>query len=754
MTRKSGQVIGFAWVLGTAVAGCSDQPSSVPAKASVGSVIVSEKDLGKAAFRQAGRLRFQRTWTDEAAGTLRVNFTFSIPSNGSYCVGSWSDGLQDQAYALEVDGKPRPGFEIRLSKDGWQSALAKNPDGSCRLDLTAGAHTVSVVTEGPALPNVEALLLGANEREATLSEAAYSTYVDQLVAKAGPAGDTKIVTRALPQGPSNINFSYALNQPVPYTYLRTLRFNAGDSVTYETSAATPNCDPVLHFYNVTPPTTHSWTDNDGAGFPNARISVTIPETGYYAIMMRSRDESSTGRADLLLNGAPLARGAAVSGRRLALLQRDLSVGHPENFFTSNNSVPDMDTRIWLHDRNTDNIVAANDDYAWSGAFIWGNNARIKGRYAIAGSLTFASYGAYNPLGNADVYGNVDVGMDWTGIFPYLNPDDSMEGSYAFAEDNYNCIAWSGGMTSAWLWPPSPGNPWYVEGDELQSFHNFYANRCASGGSCPRYSGDDVWNYGNYSTNPEGAAVALWWVANQYGSPAYTHASVSQLANGYPHGYDWESKPGWRGRIFHPRDALRDKDRPSYGNIVGYYQKTGVCADCASGDQVTALSLASPAQKLVTEAESIRRGHSVPEAIEGFDIREKSKLRSRQLLVESQARQRFTDLLAAWKATFAHASLAIQSNPELYRRSSEYERFEAQVRRMGKTSLPLLIQELDNRDPITGPAIVQLVLPGQEADLQAAVQHWVEHQVGSDGKFQIFSPENARIRFAKRLLQRM
>ncbi len=158
-------------------------------------------------------------------------------------------------------------------------------------------------------------------------------------------------------------------------------------------------------------------------------------------------------------------------------------------------------------------------------------------------------------------GNIDVYMDVTPAkheydydfddLPYLKEDDALLSDTSHAADeyppykDYNCWAWSGGITNYCVEPHNwgpwvSGEPWEVDEGDLKSFDNYYLNREDGGakGSAPRYAG--AWNYVRTDINDPDVTIDLWkWNFND----VISHASVRKPGNGYPHGYDWESKMG-------------------------------------------------------------------------------------------------------------------------------------------------------------------------------------------------------------------
>jgi hypothetical protein len=119
-----------------------------------------------------------------------------------------------------------------------------------------------------------------------------------------------------------------------------------------------------------------------------------------------------------------------------------------------------------------------------------------------------------------------------GYFPNLNVDNAVVSGEA--TNVYNCIAWTLGITDAWIWP----------GNRIDDFDPYY-------------------NLIGYNrTQDPNSPIAVWG----YSFIRMTHGSIS----GVGHGPRWESKCGSDLRIQHGRDELSGNS-PAYGNILAYYR---------------------------------------------------------------------------------------------------------------------------------------------------------------------------------------
>jgi hypothetical protein len=669
------------------------------------------------------------------------------------------DGPPGHAYDIYVDGKARAGVQLRTGKGGWGSVVsgALQGSGTARVALAKGTRLISICGRSPAVPNIEEFVAAREERDARYPEQPHQDYLKYIRVAAPPGtveGKAKSASPALAkQAAENplITWFYQIQTPLLYTYTSNFYLNANVTVTFHTANKSGQyVDPVMHFFNEANAVNQTWTDDDGGGDHNCKLTVKIPTTGWYRLVIHNFG-IITGTVDLYMNGA-LYSPAAVSGGSLIDMGATTPGGNL-NYFTAKYT-PGGDPRIFLLRNYLGHIVAANDDGPGAGGdWVWGYNPRLNGSYGNVNTTLISNFSSTPtpPYPLADLYMKVPNGVahtykDENGklVFPGLKAGDAMKTAPTTQNvpgGGYNCAAWAGGVTSSWAWPPQPGNPWYVAGNGLQSLINYYSNTCASGGVCKRYADSYIWKYAFQGDNAANAVLAVWKNLN---SGQYTHVSVATPANNLPHGYDWESKPGKGERTLHPQHALYNQTLPNgYGGIVHYFIKSGYTA------KVSATGMAAP--EISTEAESIQKGLSVLEAPEDFSVDQVAKLA--RLAGSGKADQlEFNRLMGAWKATFSDPGLMVQSNPEAYRRSDAYAKLAAFSRSKGKAVWPHLLAELRGRDPIVGAAVIDLVLPGKESVLDGVVMDWNANQVRADGKFSIFSPENTRIRFAKRLLE--
>jgi hypothetical protein len=184
------------------------------------------------------------------------------------------------------------------------------------------------------------------------------------------------------------------------------------------------------------------------------------------------------------------------------------------------------------------------------------------------------------------------------IWPRLNVSNVVVTGEATQQ--YNCLAWTLGITNRWVWPWGSRNATKAEFDALYRGFGF-----ASSGTGPL------------------AAFGL-------NLNSMTHGSIS----GPGHGPRWESKCGAWLRIQHGLGELEGGSL--YGNVCGFYNKRGVVV------AATAVSKMAPMNKLSKiEVEALKRK---------FDA------------VPRELRSAFNKAYAEWRESWDHPLIVVSSDP--------------------------------------------------------------------------------------------
>lgn len=185
------------------------------------------------------------------------------------------------------------------------------------------------------------------------------------------------------------------------------------------------------------------------------------------------------------------------------------------------------------------------------------------------------------------------------VWPRLNVDAVVVTDEA--TNRYNCLAWTLGITSSWVWPWGSRNAAKTEFDALYRSHGFQ----------PR---------------PNGEVAAFGLNLN-----SMTHGSIT----GPGHGPRWESKCGAWLRIQHALGEL--EGAALYGNVLGFYSRSPKLATAVTAEPTRA----EPMNLEPSELEAIqKRASSLPD-----DLRAK-----------------FDVAYRAWKETWQHPLILASSNP--------------------------------------------------------------------------------------------
>lgn len=442
-------------------------------------------------------------------------------------------------------------------------------------------------------------------------------------------------------------YKYKEDAPIQYTYRTSLNLTAGQTITLSTGKATlyNDVDTVIHLFKSSNPTeSTSWGNDDYGSTRYSQLSVEIPTTGTYTLLVRCYS-NQTGYCNVYKDGVMLKENALLGGYKLLCLS---NVTGTQNFFTANSS--GVDTILYVMD-NMHRVVAYNDDYNYQnesevGDFNWGNHSRVHMNMTNAPAYVFVCGFSSSAMGTTDIYSNCRDGFAISGSFPNLKAIDSIIA--ASNSDLYNCIAWSGGIAHTWINPdlshPSEIlSPWY-NSNNITAFNNFYGN------NPQRYAGATTY------VNTANANESIIDVYSKNGT--WTHAAVRTPGNDQPHGYDWESKCGRLQRIFHSRYSLQGT---SYGNVSRYYK----ISNAVSLSELDGLNA-------VTFESSVASGRTVIQKIKLSDF-ERETIRNNIECLNDSVTMEFSRLYNKWKESVTnHETIRLSSNSNDFVTLPEYK----------------------------------------------------------------------------------
>ncbi|MHB1423753.1 MAG: DUF7689 domain-containing protein [Gemmataceae bacterium] len=226
------------------------------------------------------------------------------------------------------------------------------------------------------------------------------------------------------------------------------------------------------------------------------------------------------------------------------------------------------------------------------------------------------------------------------IWPRMNVDAVVVADEA--TNRYNCLSWTLGITTHWVWPWGSRNPTKAEFDAL---------------------------YHSYGFSPCGAGTIASFGLDLH---SMTHGSIS----GPEHGPQWESKCGAWLRIQH---GLGEMEGGSlYGNVLGFYSRAALMTDN--------LEQANVRLQTLLKAQTMNDLLSLT-----ADQRNYVRIRADQ--VDKQLKERFDRAYNAWKATWNHPLIVVNSAPAARTRTTEF----LELISLGADILPLLMEKLTDPD---------------------------------------------------------
>ena len=362
------------------------------------------------------------------------------------------------------------------------------------------------------------------------------------------------------RGPSYYNFLFKENYSFSYTKYKDFWFTSGENITLNADKV-DGTYPTIYLFKTDNPivSESSWISKS---FNNHKLSVQIKDTGVYRCLV-IKNYGSGICANLYKNGVSVEKNFIVSGLASYPTFSASNVDDAgSNFFTSNTS-SGGDSVLYVVKMNGDapaGIIAWNDD-AYHNEFGRNSLCEIDPAPEKVSLMAF-SYDS-SSTGITNMYAYVNDGR-------ILNENAGIMRSSAFGNDNYDCFAWSGGITSKIADPRKPESIYAANTDNvIEAFDNYYANRMyikffgrRYAVSYPRYPGAET--YIPCDFNDPQAVIDLWQSGN-----IITHASVKNTANGRLHGFSWESKYNVNGpRYFHERCS---KELLGYGKVARSYK---------------------------------------------------------------------------------------------------------------------------------------------------------------------------------------
>lgn len=563
-----------------------------------------------------------------------TSFEVDIPSAGNYYANFWlcpAKSPNGVFYEYDVLVNDKMIGKIIPTHGDWQSISINDKEG---IELVAGKCTISVVGTIPDLPSVEFVRLSKNSESAQIDGSAYEDYKKEIskISVSQPnqtesrvfhdidtIADTRNIFPLPPQTNPPYDAYFVINAPVRYTFYKTVYLQAG--MTTISTQGISNFPHVVEVFNSASPTTYAWSKKSNDSY-QVNLNFIVLSPGIYYVKVRSYNNATSGLCNLNINGTYIYNEIPVYNYSL---KRDKDIYHIYNSFTCYSN---GDPRLWVEEgASPGRVTAFNDDYSDCSDYDWDLNARVIKQYTSnSNTIHLSSGSSASPTTVCDIYTNCLSSSIVSNSTNFIQsaPDTPI----------YNCIAWSGGIYSAHIWPPSVFSS--ITSDPLCAFDLFY--------SMERYPGCSRFTRTNPATHDYD--VVLWANGNYNGYPNYTHASVKKGADNNAHGFCWESKCGSDIRVYHPEGVSMS----NYGQVVEYYKR-----------------IDSNSSGSLTLEEAIANGDAVMENVQ-FTSDEENYLVAKLSAIEIGDMTQFEILYEKWSQIWNNT---VYSNPDQIADCDEY-----------------------------------------------------------------------------------
>ncbi len=473
-------------------------------------------------------------------GKSITTFRVTAPSTDNYLMRFWLMGVLHSdstysSYGMRIDNNPISTY-VTTNRGDWH---LYRPDNSSLTYFTQGQHEIHLEGTLDDVPNAEKVITlpflnmptNANTRYALMKQ--HISYDNSI-----PIGDTlDIYYRELNYNrietdttKAPIHFNAELNKLVYYTFFRIEYYTKGQTVSIVTDEE-GGIGHVLQLFSKSWPSQYTWADSTYNGHVN--MTVTIPKTDFYYVMVRTQSPDEYGTCSLTINGDRRFENVPVSCSYTPIQELTVYVNYS---CFAKSSLGDPMILLMSNDGKVHNY---NDDYPYNpqiSDYKWGTNARING-FLFRNMWLMTTAKSYPPetMPLYDIY----AACKSENYAPGTKYDDVIYSSdlLDYPCRHFNCISWSVGNWMTWIDPYQT----IEEFDSLYALHGFERTSDAS------QSKIDLWSD---TTTHE-----------------FKHASIKAKAHLYAAGYDWESKKGNHERVFHPRYSLSN-----YGIVSHYYKK--------------------------------------------------------------------------------------------------------------------------------------------------------------------------------------
>ena len=252
-------------------------------------------------------LKASETITDGNSACLI--FKADVPSSGMYYLNLWllpamyADGTYTQLDVM-LDGREIE--TLNPQKSGWQSMSINN---GLPLRLSQGVHTITISTPLPEIPEIGLVRLATEKVSAEIPSSAYDAYLNKAIASKGKLLPDEIGS----EGNSSIEsvtlggIQVFTNVPLKYSFYKPMSFVAGQQIIITTNSETRHVIDMFNTNDTDMSQTLNWTASSAPALNDTTIQmstlmVTIPQSGFYLILVHSADNGVLGTVNVNING--------------------------------------------------------------------------------------------------------------------------------------------------------------------------------------------------------------------------------------------------------------------------------------------------------------------------------------------------------------------------------------------------------------------------------------------------------------------
>jgi len=234
-------------------------------------------------------------------------FEVEVSENGLYYMNSWLMGGEKDSigsgkfvdYEVSVNGSLQKS-KTKPLKSNWHNSPYNNNDKEKKaIKLKKGINQIHFSCDLPDIPQIEFIKLSLKKEKSEIQGTEYKEFVEKAK-KSTPALDKKALNNKLKSYEFETplaDYYHSIDLDFKYTWYKSVYHKAGETLKVRVWS---DVAVMIDVFNQTYPESYSWSKY-GEDDDEAKLTITIPVTGFYYVKVRTWRQNITETASIDLN---------------------------------------------------------------------------------------------------------------------------------------------------------------------------------------------------------------------------------------------------------------------------------------------------------------------------------------------------------------------------------------------------------------------------------------------------------------------